>query len=144
MKHIDRELRAWAYAWDTEGHPSVVVSQMTQLLGEAERLGIHVVGMSQDKSNGKTLDRQGLKDALRAIRTGYGDAVLVREVSQLSEDSHTLLRIMKVLQNHDAVLLCTAEDAYAGLQAKDITRILRQRADSFNSKLPWIEKESEI
>lgn len=137
----EQNRRAWAYAREADAHPGAVIGQMSRLLGEAEQRGIRVVGMSQDRSDGKTLDRQGLKDALRAIRTGYADAVLVREVSRLSEDSYTLFRIMVVLQDHGAVLLCTAEDAYAGLRLKNVSQRLYQRAACFGLGLPWIEKE---
>ena len=133
--------RAWAYAQDFTASPTVLICQMAELLGDAERRGIQIVGASQDMSSGKTLDRMGLKDALRAIRTGYADAVLVRDVSRLSEDRHTLLRIMEVLQDHGAVLICTAEDAYAGLRLADVSQQLYQRAACFGLGPPWIENE---
>ncbi len=139
----EQNRRAWAYARDFSVPTSVLICQMAELLGDVERRGIQAVGASQDMRRGKTLDRQGLKDALRAIRTGYATAVLVREVSRLSEDSYTLFRIIEVLQDHGAVLLCTAEDAYAGLRLKNVSQRLYQRAVCFGLSLPWIEKESE-
>lgn len=133
--------RAWVYARDFVMPPAVLICQMAELLGDAEQRGIQIVGASQDMSSGKTLGGMGLKEALRAIRTGYADAVLVRDVSRLSEDSYTLFRIMVVLQDHGAVLLCTAEDAYAGLRLKNVSQRLHQRAACFGLGLPWIEKE---
>ena len=138
----EQNRRVWAYARDPDVHSSVVIGQMSRLLGEAEQRSIPIVGMSQDRSDGRTLDRQGLKDVLRAIRTRYATAVLVRDVFRLSEDSYTLFRIMGVLQDHGAVLLCTAEDAYAGLRLKNVSQRLYQRAACFGLGLPWIEKES--
>lgn len=137
----EKQCRAWAYAREADAQPGAVIGQMSRLLAEAEQRGIRVVGMSQDRSDGKTLDRQGLKDALRAIRTGYADAVLVREVSRLSEAPYTLFRTMEALQDHGAVLLCTAEDVYAGLRLKNVSQRLYQRAACFGLGLPWIEKE---
>ncbi len=64
----EQNRRVWAYARDPDVHSSVVIGQMSRLLGEAEQRSIPIVGMSQDRSDGRTLDRQGLKDALRAIR----------------------------------------------------------------------------
>lgn len=137
----ESEYRVWAYVRDSNVPTGVVIAQMSQLLGEAGRLGLSVVGMSQDIHKGRTLDRPGLKDALRAIRTGYADAVLVCDVARLSEDRYTLLQIMEVLQDYGAVLICTAEDAYAGLRLADISQQLYQRAACFGLGLPWNEKE---
>lgn len=138
-----REYRAWAYVRGSNVPPGAVIAQMSQLLQEAERLGLSAVGMSQDIHNGRTLDRTGLKDALCAIRRGYADAVLVRDVCCLSESRGILLRIMAVLQDHGAVLICTAEDAYASLLAKGVAHILCQRADGLGLGLPWLEKEGD-
>ena len=137
----ESEYRAWVYVRESNVPTGVVIAQMSRLLQEAERLGLSVVGMSQDIHNGRTLDWPGLKDALRAIRTGYADAVLVRNVSRLSEDRYTLLRIMEILQDHGAMLICTAEDAYAGLRLADVSQQLYQRATCFGLGMPWIEKE---
>lgn len=137
----EKQCRAWAYARDISVPPAVLICQMAELLGDAERRGIQTVGASQDMSSGKTLGRMGLKEALRAIRTGYADAVLVRDALRLSEDSYTLFRIMEVLQDHGAVLLCTAEDAYTDLRLKNVSQRLYQRAACFGLGLPWIEKE---
>lgn len=139
----EKNLRAWAYARDIGVHPSVVIGQMAQLLGEAERRGSAVVGTSQDMSSGMTLERMGLLSALRGTRTRYANALLVRDVSRLSEDRNILLRIMEVLQEHDAVLFCTAEEAHASLQAKGLAEQLCQRADKLNLGLPWLEKEDD-
>lgn len=136
-----REYRAWAYVRGSNVPPGAVIAQMSQLLQEAERLDLSTVGMSQDIHNGRTIDRPGLKDALCAIRRGYADAVLVRDVSRLSESRGILLRIMAVLQDHGAVLICTAEDAYAGLRLADVSQQLYQRAACLGLGLPWIEKE---
>ena len=139
----EKNLRAWAYARDIRVHLSVVIGQMAQVLQEAERRGIPVVGTSQDMSSGMTLERMGLLSALRGTRTRYANALLVRDVSRLSEDRNILLRIMEILQEHDAVLLCTAEDAHASLQAKGLAEQLCRRADKLGLGLPWLDKEAD-
>lgn len=137
----EKDLRAWAYARDINVPPSVVIGQMSQLLKEAERRDLPVVGTSQDISSGMTLEQMGLLMVLRGTRTRYANVLLVRDVSRLSENRHILLRIMEILQVHDAVLLCTAEDAHAGLLAKGVAHLLCQRADVLGLGLPWLEKE---
>ena len=134
------EIKAWAYARDFGVSPAVLICQMTELLGEAERRGIQTVGASQDMSSGKTLDRMGLKEALRAVRRQYANAILVHDVRRLSEDKATLLRILEILQDNNAVLLCTAEDAYTALHSMGISQQLYQRSFSTGMELPWLRK----
>lgn len=112
-----RKCKVWAYARDFRVPPAVLIGQMAELLGKAEKYSVPVVGTSQDLSSGKTLDRMGLKEALRAVHTGYANAVMVRDVFRLSEDEDTLLRIMEILQDHGAFLICTEEDAHICLRA---------------------------
>ena len=50
---------------------------------------------------------------------------------------------METLQDHGAVLICTAEDAYASLLAKGVAHILCQRADGLGLGLPWLEKDGD-
>lgn len=133
-------LCAWAYARDDSTSHGILICQMVELLGDAERRGIQTAGASQDMSSGKTLDRMGLKEALRAVRTGHANAVLVRDVSRISGDKHTLLRVMEILQDHGAVLLCTKEDAYASLRAKGVSQQIYQGSFCMDVDLPWLEK----
>jgi len=137
----EKAIKAWAYVRDFCVPPDVLICQMTQLLGDAERQGIPVVGMSQDHSSGRTLDRIGIKSALHAICTGYANTILTHDVLRLSEDRHTLLRIMEILQDNRAVLICTAEDAYTALRSKGISPQLYQRAFSTGLRLPWVDKK---
>ena len=134
------ELRAWAYARADGVSTSVLIAQMNQVLEEAARRGICTVGTSQDMSGGETLDCSGLRSVLGAVKKGVANAVLVRDVSRLSKDWHTLLQIMEILQDHGAVLICTAEDAYAGLRLQNVSQALCQRAACFGVGLPWTEQ----
>ena len=130
-------LNAWAYACDDGVSASVLIAQMKEVLDEAARKGIRTVGTSQDMCSGELLDRAGLRDALNAVKKGIANAVLVRDVSRLSKDQHTLLQIMEILQDYGAVLICTAEDAYAGLRLQNVSQALCQRAACFGVGLPW-------
>lgn len=137
------EIKAWAYARNFGVSPAVLICQMAELLGEAERRGIQTVGASQDMSSGKTLDRMGLKEALRAVRRQYANTILVHDVRRLSEDRAILLRILEIMQDHNAVLLCTVENVYAVLRSMGLSQQLYQRSFCTGLGLPWIEKESE-
>lgn len=141
--HPKDEIRAWAYARDHAVPSAVLICQMAKLLGEAEQRGIPVVGTSQDMSSGRTLDRMGLREALRAVRRQYANAVLVHDIRRLSEDRTVLLRILEVLQDGSAVLICTAEDAYTALRGMGFSQQLYQRSFSTGLGLPWLEKGSD-
>ena len=143
MKHKD-EIRAWAYARADGVSTSVLIEQMKQVLDEAARKGIRTVGTSQDMSGGETLDCSGLRTALDAVKKGIANAVLVQDASRLSKDRQTLLQIMEVLQDHGAVLICTAEDAYAGLRLQNVSQALCQRAACFSVELPWLSKSISV
>ncbi len=139
--YIEKDvIRAWAYAREDSTLPGILICQMAELLGDAERQGIQTAGASQDMSSGKTLDRMGLKEALRAVRTGHANAVLVKDVSRISGDKHTLLCVMETLQDHGAVLLCIKEDAYTSLRAKGVSQQIYQRSFCMGLGLPWLEK----
>ncbi len=135
------EIKAWAYARNFGVSPAVLICQMAELLGEAERRGIQTVGASQDMSSGKTLDRMGLKEALRAVRRQYANAILVHDVRRLSEDRTVLLRILEILQDNNAVLLCIAEDAYTALRGMGLFQQLYQRSFCTGLGLPWLSKD---
>ncbi len=139
MEHKN-EIKAWAYARADGVSTSVLIAQMEQVLEEAARRGIRTVGTSQDMCSGEVLDRAGLRDALKAVKKGVANAVLVRDVSRLSKNRHTLLQIMEILQDRGAMLICTAEDAYAGLRLQNVSQALCQRAACFGVGLPWIKQ----
>lgn len=138
--HPKDAIRAWAYARDFAVSPAVLICQMAKLLGEAEQRGIPVVGTSQDMSSGRTLDCMGLKEALRAVRRQYANAVLVHDIRRLSENRAVLLRILKVLQDNSAILICTAEDAYAALRGMGLSQQLYQRSFCAGLGLPWLKQ----
>lgn len=138
------EIKAWAYARADGVSTSVLIAQMKQVLDEAARRGIRTVGTSQDMSSGSVFDRVGLRSALDAVKKSVANAVLVRDVSRLSKNRHTLLQIMEILQDHGAVLICTAEDAYAGLRLRNVSQTLCQRAACFGVGLPWISESISV
>ena len=137
-----RKWRCWAYVRVTGRIlPSGMAAQMAALMDAAERMGLDVVGQSQEHSSGKTLDRMGLKEALRAVRRQYANAILVHDVRRLSEDKAALLRILEILQDNNAVLLCIAEDAYTALRGMGLSQQLYQRSFCTGLGLPWLSKD---
>lgn len=134
-----RKWRCWAYVRVTGRIlPSGMAAQMAALMDAAERMCLDVVGQSQEHSSGKTLDRMGLKEALRAVRLGYANAIYTYNVLQLSTDKLVLLRVLEILQDHHAVLICAGEDAYTALRGIGISQRLYQRSFCTGLGLPWL------
>lgn len=74
---------------------------MELLLIDAERFGIQTVGASQDMRGRKT----GLTEALRAIRQGYANALLVQDTDSFGDCPHAARRAIKQIQNSGALLI---------------------------------------
>ena len=118
--------------------PSGMAARMATLMDAAERMGLDIVGQSQEMSSGQTLKRMGLREALRALRLGYANAVITYNVLQLSVDKLVLLQVLEIIQNNHAVLICTAEDACTHLHEMGLSQELYQRAFSLELDLPWL------
>lgn len=129
--------RCWAYVRGYGIGPSALIRQMSMILAMAERKGLMIVGQSQEISSGKTLRRMGLQEALRAVRLGYANAILTHSVFHLSVDRTVLLRVLEIMQDHHAVLICTAEDTYTCLYNIGLSQQLHQRSLNLTLGLPW-------
>ena len=129
--------RCWVYVRGYGIGPSALIRQMSTLLDTAEQRGFTVVGQSQEISSGTTLRRIGLQEALRAVRLGYANAILTHSVFHLSVDRTVLLRVLEIMQDHHAVLICTAEDTYTCLYNIGLSPQLYQRSLNLTLGLPW-------
>ncbi len=135
------ELRAWVYVRDYGVRPAALAAQTQYLLEQASRRRIHIVGSSRDLSRGKTLDRAGLRQALQAVQSGSANALFAERVTRLSEDPYVLLRVMEILQDRRAVLVCAAEETYERLRGIGLSQLLYQRAFCSDLDLPWLCEE---
>lgn len=131
------ELKLWAYARSSSPRPGGLIRQMEGLLADAGRNGWQVVGASQDMSTGKTLARMGLREAQRAIWMKQANGILVESVGKISHEYYTALRVLELLQDHSAVLICTQTDISYELHIKGLSQALWQRAAQKGLGLPW-------
>ena len=132
--------RCWVYVRGYGIGLSALIRQTSTLLDTAERRGFTVVGQSQEISSGRTLRRMGLQEALRAVRLGYANAILTHSVFHLSVDRTVLLRVLEIMQDHHAVLICTTEDTYTCLCNVGLSQQLYQKSVALGLDVPWIEK----
>lgn len=110
---------------------------MKDLLEEAERRGYTVVGTSQDQQSGSSIRRTGLKLMMGAVRRGEAHTVMVWDLSRLSRDNSTLIRILNFLQDHGAVLVTAGTDLRYELSIRGVELPLRKRAAQKGRDVPW-------
>lgn len=89
----------WLYcridsAEDTYG---VLESQHQQLKHHAERMGLTVVGASQDLSNGLSMNRPGLQAVKTAANNGDIQTLLVISTSRIGRDSNDVYQFLSEL-----------------------------------------------
>lgn len=134
----DREMRTvWLYSRSGRQSLSELSAQMTDLLEEAERRGYIVVGTSQDRHSGNSIHRAGLKLMMGEVRRGNAHIVMVWDLSRLSRDNSTLMRILNFLQDHGAVLVTAGTDLRYELSIRGLESSLRKRALQKGRSLPW-------
>lgn len=134
----DREMRTvWLYSRSGRQSLSELSAQMTDLLEEAERRGYIVVGTSQDRHSGNSIHRVGLKLMMGEVRRGNAHIVMVWELSRLSRDNNTLIRILNFLQDHGAVLVTAGTDLCYELSIRGLESSLRKRAVQKRRSLLW-------
>lgn len=134
----NREVRTgWLYSCSGSQSLSVLTAQMRELLEEAERKGYIVAGTSQDQHNGNGVHRAGLKLMMGAVRSGHAHIVMVWDLSRLSRDNSTLIRILNFLQDHGAVLVTANTDLRYELSIRGVELPLRKRAAQKGRNVPW-------
>lgn len=116
---------------------SILTAQMKDLLEEAERRGYIVVGTSQDQQSGNSIRRTGLKLMMGAVRRGEARTVMVWDLSRLSRDKDTLIRILGFLQDQGAVLVTAGTDLRYELSIRGLESTLYKRAVQKGRSVPW-------
>ena len=131
----NREVRTvWLYSRSGSQSLSVLTAQMRELLEEAERKGYIVAGTSQDQHNGNGVHRAGLKLMMGVVRSGHAHIVMVWELSRLSRDNSTLIRILNFLQDHGAVLVTADTDLCYELSIRGVELPLRKRGEMYHGE----------
>lgn len=134
----NREVRTvWLYSRSGSQNLSILTAQMKDLLEEAERRGYIVVGTSQDQQSGNSIRRTGLKLMMGAVRRGEARTVMVWDLSRLSRDKDTLIRILGFLQDQGAVLVTAGTDLRYELSIRGLESTLYKRAVQKGRSVPW-------
>lgn len=102
--NVPREDCAWLYARIATGGPDLLDLQIQILTEQAKQKGLTVVGTSQDIASGRSLDRPGLLEMLKAVREDKIGAVMVHGLSRLGRDWDILTHIFQELEQHQVSL----------------------------------------
>ena len=90
--------------------------------------GFLVRGTSFDHCSGNTLkDRIGLRSMLDAVENGRIEAVMVRDLEQISRNSYILVGVIEILRQNDVYLITTECDLNAELINSGLERFVGDR-----------------
>lgn len=93
---------AWIYCRldDPQDIGGVMSIQYRQLKKFAEQKDFYAVGVSEDRSNGLTRDRPGLRAIREAVRDGDVQILLVSSVSRIGRDTEQVGQFLSFLHEH--------------------------------------------
>ena len=130
IKHV------WIYT-RFHGSADQIMRQQLTLGLNVRGTDFAVVGRSSDPADTPMPLRQGLRQALRAVRSGAADALLTATPENISHSNRRLRRVLNRLQDSGAVLLCVDCDLGYDLYLRGLEYPLRSRAARKGLGLPW-------
>lgn len=148
--YLMRNHDVWIYVRCANSDPCIAFDRLYDLIDEAAGHGFLVRGTSFDHCSGNTLkDRIGLRTMLDAVENGRVEAVMVRDLEQISRNSYILVGVIEILRQNDVYLITTECDLNTSsltvvLNALSVTASRGLRSVShalmFDSRL-WINSE---
>ena len=148
--YLMRNHDVWIYVRCANSDPRIAFDRLYDLIDEAAGHGFLVRGTSFDHCSGNTLkDRIGLRSMLDAVENGRIEAVMVRDLEQISRNSYILVGVIEILRQNDVYLITTecdlnAELINSGWNALSVTvsrgHPLESRALMFGFRL-WTSSE---
>lgn len=99
---------AWIYVRCANSNPQMAFDRLYDLIDEAAGHGFLVRGTSFDHCGGNTLkDRNGLRAMLDAVENNLIEAVIVRDLEQISRNSYLLVGVIEIFRRRNAYLITT-------------------------------------
>lgn len=106
--YLMRNHDVWIYVRCANSDPCIAFDRLYDLIDEAAGHGFLVRGTSFDHCSGNTLkDRIGLRSMLDAVENGRIEAVMVRDLEQISRNSYILVGVIEILRQNDVYLITT-------------------------------------
>ncbi|MFR7460838.1 MAG: recombinase family protein [Subdoligranulum sp.] len=108
--YLMRNHDVWIYVRCANSDPRIAFDRLYDLIDEAAGHGFLVRGTSFDHCSGNTLkDRIGLRSMLDAVENGRVEAVMVRDLEQISRNSYILVGVIEILRQNDVYLIIPTE-----------------------------------
>ena len=99
----------WIYCRVANPNSDAMHMQVSELRRYADEYGYAIAGITQEYSNGLSIDRFGLMDVARAVIQGKATVVLVKSTSRIARNSGDVAQFVRFLQQHGASLQCVQE-----------------------------------
>ena len=126
--YLMRNHDVWIYVRCANSDPRIAFDRLYDLIDEAAGHGFLVRGTSFDHCSGNTLkDRIGLRTMLDAVENGRVEAVMVRDLEQISRNSYILVGVIEILRQNDVYLITTECDLNAELINSGLERFVGDR-----------------
>ena len=126
--YLMRNHDVWIYVRCANSDPCIAFDRLYDLIDEAAGHGFLVRGTSFDHCSGNTLkDRIGLRSMLDAVENGRIEAVMVRDLEQISRNSYILVGVIEILRQNDVYLITTECDLNAELINSGLERFVGDR-----------------
>lgn len=101
----------WIYVRCASVNAATAFDRLYDLIDEAAGHGFLVRGTSFDHCSGNTLkDRNGLRAMLDAVENNLVEAVIVRDLEQISRNSYLLVGVIEIFRRRDVYLITTECD----------------------------------
>lgn len=111
--------RAWIYGRDSSREESLA-SQVEKIKQFAESEQIEVVGTSAEICLGHGIERDGLSEAIRMVKSGAADTLLICSLDRISDDPGEIKKFAGLVEDLDAVTFVNKDDSAAWTQIKGI------------------------
>ena len=126
--YLMRNHDVWIYVRCANSDPRIAFDRLYDLIDEAAGHGFLVRGTSIDQCGGNTLkDREGLRIMLDAVQQNSVEAVMVRDLAQISRNSYILVGVIEILRRNDVYLITTECDLNADLINSGLERFVGDR-----------------
>lgn len=129
--------RVWVYARIKEHKPETLLHEMFAILQAVQDRGYQIVGSTQEIYETENALRPSLIRVMDAAQEGEIDSVLVRCLSQLSEDMDQLYLYMCLLQDCRVTVIATESDIFTDCSSGGIANRLLARAARNGLSAPW-------
>lgn len=120
---------AWIYVRCASVNAATAFDRLYDLIDEAAGHGFLVRGTSFDHCSGNTLkDRNGLRAMLDAVENNLVEAVIVRDLEQISRNNYLLVGVIEIFRRRDVYLItteCPQIAAQCSIQTKSVERVFR-------------------